>query len=237
MGKHSGHCIRGALLVLAFGALAAACQRAENPSGQPAARSPSEHRQRLQREAEAFIGRSVSELASDSAATRLGERLFDAHCVSCHGLEAPAKRGITDLRNGTFNYGDSEQSLRATISQGRLSIMPGVGHELGEVDLGQLVAFVQLLEFESPLSSYAERGKELFAANCASCHGADGLGNPELGASNLADVYWQHGESMMNIRLVITRGVQSHCPGYRDGSTEPEIDLLTAFVLGLRKAD
>ena len=38
----------------------------------------------------------------------------------------------------------------------------------------------------------AQLGKAKFAA-CAACHGADGKGNPALGAPNLTDKIWLHG--------------------------------------------
>lgn len=189
--------------------------------------------ERLHADAEKYLGQSVSDLSTDSVAMRVGKGLFDAHCGTCHGVAGPGKRGTLDLSGHVFNYGTAEDAVSWTVSQGRTSVMPSMGKQLGEVDLGQLVAFVQSLQFESPLSSFAERGKRLFAENCANCHGAYGLGNPELGASNLADDYWQHGNSMMNIRLVITRGIQSVCPGYTGEAPAAEIGLLTAYALSL----
>jgi len=215
-------------LAVAAAALLAACQPAEGPSEAPPALSP----EQLRSEAQTFLGRSASVLASDEDAMALAAQLFDAHCASCHAPGAEG-RGVMDLRHGTFNYGSTEDAVRTTISQGRISVMPDMGHSLGEVDLGQLVAFVQSLSFEASLSSYAERGKLLFAANCAKCHGPEGQGDTALGAPNLADGYWQHGDSMMNIRLVITRGTEAECPGFGDAPTPAETELLTAYVLEL----
>lgn len=174
---------------------------------------------------------SVADLMSSPAALRVGEQVFEAYCGGCHGTEAAGRGGAIDLKRHVFNYGVSEEAIANTVSHGRLSDMPGMGSGLGEVDIGQIVDFVQSLEFESPLSSYAERGKALFAEKCASCHGAGGQGVGELGASNLTDNYWQHGDSMMNIRLVITRGVQSECPGFFANPISAEEELLTAYVL------
>jgi cytochrome c oxidase cbb3-type subunit 3 len=220
---------------VAVAVLLAACGAEDTPPPNSAELPPSI--EQLQAEAAPFAGRSVSDLRGDPSALATGRRLFEARCASCHGADARGGRNVTDLVDGVFAYGGSESAIRTTIGQGRTSVMPDMGSSLGEVDLGQLVAYVQSLNFEAPLSSYAERGKMLFEANCAKCHGADGRGNAELGASNLTDGYWQHGESMMNIRLVITRGTQSQCPGLRGDSIPAELDLLTAFVLQLRDSD
>jgi cytochrome c oxidase cbb3-type subunit III len=217
----------GALVVLL-----AACS-GEGPSA-PQSSEPPPTAEQLQDEAASFAGRSIGELEADARAMATGRRLFDARCASCHGADARGNRNGTDLVDGVFGYGDDIEAIHATIAEGRASVMPEMGSGLGEVDLGQLVAYVQSLNFEAPLSSYAERGKMLFEANCAKCHGTDGRGNAALGASDLTDGYWQHGESMMNIRLVITRGAQSDCPGFGAGATTAELDLLTAFVLRLR---
>jgi mono/diheme cytochrome c family protein len=206
--------------------LALGCQQTD-----PAAEQSGALRERLRLDAEQYVGRSVSDLTSDTAAMRVGEQLFDMYCSSCHAVEGLGGRATIDLGRHVFNYGRTKDNVRTTIRQGRQSVMPGVGKKLGEVDLGQLVAFVRSLEFESPLSSYAERGKQLFEESCAQCHGAYGLGNPELGAPSLVDDYWQHGDSMMNIRLVITRGVESVCPGLTEEESSAEVELLTAYVL------
>jgi len=42
-----------------------------------------------------------------------------------------------------------------------------------------------------------------------------------------------HGDSMMAIRLVVTRGVQARSPPYLERLTATEIELLTAFVMAL----
>jgi cytochrome c oxidase cbb3-type subunit 3 len=189
----------------------------------------------LQRElsvqSEAFAGVSIEQLRSDAIAVRLSEQLFSAHCVSCHGIDAHGKQGVADLVTGAFNYGSDEDAIRSTITDGRKGIMPAMGGQFGEMDLGQLVAYVRSLSSAEPLSRSAERGKYLFADECAVCHGADGMGISALGAPNLADDYWLHGDSMMDIRLAITRGVQGQCPPHLNKLTGSEIELLTAFVM------
>lgn len=217
------------LAVLSTIGFLAACGSENNPASETAL----ELQRQLRAQSEAFAGLSVEQLESDGAAVFLSEQLFSAHCASCHGIDALGKQGVTDLVAGVFNYGSDEDAIRSTITHGRQGTMPATGGRYGEMDLGQLVTYVQSLSSDEPLSRFAERGGELFAADCAVCHGAGGLGVSELGAPSLADDYWLHGDSMMAIRLVITRGVQAQCPPHLEKLTATEIDLLTAFVMAL----
>lgn len=164
---------------VAVAVLLAACGAEDTPPPNSAELPPSI--EQLQAEAAPFAGRSVSDLRGDPSALATGRRLFEARCASCHGADARGGRNVTDLVDGVFAYGGSESAIRTTIGQGRTSVMPDMGSSLGEVDLGQLVAYVQSLNFEAPLSSYAERGKMLFEANCAKCHGADGHADTPVG--------------------------------------------------------
>lgn len=187
----------------------------------------------LREEAEAFTGSSAGALISDATALNLGERLFGAYCSSCHGAEATGGQRVTNLVDGVFNFGNDIDAVRTTITQGRKSVMPGVGNQYGEMSLGQLVAFVESLASDEPLGRLAEQGKQLYDESCAACHGADGRGNLALGGPNLADDYWLHGDTMMAIRLIITRGATGECPSHAQSLTGAEVELLTAFVTQL----
>jgi cytochrome c oxidase cbb3-type subunit 3 len=52
--------------------------------------------------------------------------------------------------------------------------------------------------------------KPVYAANCASCHGADMKGNSKLGAPNLGDAVWLYGTgSVVEIERTILYGIRS----------------------------
>jgi len=189
--------------------------------------------QALRAQSAAYEGVSADALRRDPGALELGRSLFAGHCASCHAADGSGTRGVTNLREGRLNYGADEAAVRTTIVAGRISTMPQMGRTLGEVELGQLVSYVESLAGNIELSDYEVRGQQLYQENCVVCHGEDGSGNPELGAPDLRDDYWIHGESMMNKRLVITRGVESVCPPHGDALSGAEVELLTAFVLSL----
>lgn len=192
-----------------------------------------EQQQRLRAESQAYADRGIEQLVRDDAALALGQQLFAAHCASCHGENGEGRPGVTRLAAGPHNYPITVESIRSTIANGRRGTMPAMGQLLGEVELGQVVAYIRSLPSADPLSEDEKRGRQLFTEHCARCHGDDARGKAELGAPSLADDYWQHGDSMMKIRLAVTRGVETQCPAHAGTLTAAEIDLLTAFVLGL----
>ena len=79
----------------------------------------------------------------------------------------------------------------------------------------------------------AARGKPLFAQICAACHGAEGKGNPQLGAPNLTDKTWLHGAGEPVIIETITRGRTSQMPAHKELLTASKIHLLAAYVTSL----
>jgi cytochrome c oxidase cbb3-type subunit III len=223
----SSHSIR---LVLCLSAgLAAGCGPADDGPTAPDA----DVMQQLRSESSAFAGRSVAELVSDDSAMQLAEQLFGANCAGCHGPTGEGKQGVMNLVDGVFSYGDSVDAVRSTITNGRASVMPAMGNKYGEMNLGQLVAYVESLSSSEPPSRLGEQGKLLYDASCATCHGGDGRGVVELGGPSLADGYWLHGDTMMAIRLIITRGAEGQCPAHGQVLMPVEIELLTAYVTSL----
>lgn len=219
---------------LALTALLTGCGPGGGTQAAPAAVSE-ERIAELRAESAAFSDRSAEELLADPAALAVGKALRDAHCAHCHGADGgrPA-RGTPDLAASAFDYGDTAEAVRTTITQGRHSVMPKFGGQMGEVDLGALTSYVQAVATGENIGSFQASAERLYAQHCVACHGADGRGNRELGAADFGDDYWQHGNNMMNVRLAITRGVESDCPAHGDELAPAEIELLTAYVLSLR---
>lgn len=192
--------------------------------------------QQLRSQSENYSSLDITSLQANTDAMVLGKTLLDAHCGQCHGTGPGGLRDVTDLRTGVFDYGDTAEAIRTTISNGRHSLMPALGSVLGEVELGGLVAYVRSFNSGETPTDFLETSKEIYEKQCVVCHGPDARGNTELGSANLTDSYWQHGDSMMNVRLTITRGVESQSPAFGNVLTATEIDLLTAYILQLRKS-
>ncbi|MDB5475107.1 MAG: c-type cytochrome [Phenylobacterium sp.] len=63
------------------------------------------------------------------------------------------------------------------------------------------------------LRAGAARGAGVFAAHCATCHGADGHGDRGLGVPDLTDADWLYGPGRVaDIEKVAAHGVRAHDP-------------------------
>jgi cytochrome c oxidase cbb3-type subunit III len=67
---------------------------------------------------------------------------------------------------------------------------------------------------DAGLMSFAiARGRPMFAAHCASCHGGDGRGDRSRGIPDLTDDDWLYGSGqVMDIERVVNYGIRSHHP-------------------------
>ncbi|MFT6623943.1 MAG: cytochrome c oxidase cbb3-type subunit 3, partial [Cycloclasticus sp.] len=81
----------------------------------------------------------------------------------------------------------------------------------------------------------AQRGKAIFASYCVACHQANAMGNPLLGAPNLADKVWLYGASRNKVTESIAKGRNGHMPANKDFLGEDKVHVLSAYVYGLSK--
>lgn len=91
------------------------------------------------------------------------------------------------------------------------------------------------------MQSVRQTGHQLFADNCAACHGSQGKG--QLGFPNLAAGVWQWGGEPAAIALTLKVGINSAHPDSRASQmlafgtqgvlNKPEIDSVAEYVLSL----
>jgi cytochrome c oxidase cbb3-type subunit 3 len=99
-------------------------------------------------------------------------------------------------------------------------------------DVKNVAQYVLSLSNSPHDSLRAQLGRSKFSA-CAACHGADGKGNPALGAPNLTDDIWLHGWGEQAIVTLINKGKTSEMPAQQDKLTPAQIHVLAGYVLGL----
>ena len=179
----------------------------------------------------------VAQLSKDPAAMATGQRMFLTYCAQCHGSDAGGSKGFPNLTvqgEKSFLYGNQPATLVQTITEGRMGMMPPMGQAVGGKDGVVAVAnYVRSLSGLSHDATLAARGKALFAANCAACHGADGGGNQMIGAPNLTDSNWLFGSSLQTIEQTIEQGRNGHMPAQKGNLSADKIHVLAAYVYGL----
>jgi cytochrome c oxidase cbb3-type subunit 3 len=177
-----------------------------------------------------------------------GRTLFGDNCAACHGANAKGGKGFPNLTTPAWLWGGDAAQIFETIRVGvnsahpntRTSQMPAFGRDqvLQRKDIENAVAYVRTLSDpsaarEAPAASI-EAGRAVFAANCASCHGEEGKGNPELGAPNLTDRIWLYGGDPESIYTTVWGGRQGHMPTWEGRLTALDRKILTLYLVDLR---
>jgi cytochrome c oxidase cbb3-type subunit 3 len=180
-----------------------------------------------------FTAKKVEELAGDANAMAIGERLFMNNCAQCHGSDARGSKGFPNLADADWLHGGTPEKITETITKGRNGMMPPMAAAVGGADDIRNVAHYVLSLSGSPHDSVrAQLGKPKFAA-CGACHGADGKGNPAMGAPNQADDTWLHGWGEQAVTAMINGGKTNQMPAQQGKLTDAQIHVLASYVWGL----
>jgi len=167
-----------------------------------------------------------------------GASVFRAQCSQCHGAGAAGAKGYPNLLDNDWLWGGALEEIAHSVRHGirndtdedaRWSQMPAFGEFLGAEDIAVLADYISSLaagETEAP-------GAELFADNCASCHGAQGLGDREQGAPNLADAIWLYGGDRPALIHSITSARFGVMPAWGQRLSEEDVRAVAAYVHAL----
>ncbi len=177
-----------------------------------------------------FKGKSAEELAKDSVAMGIGERLFGNNCAQCHGSDAKGSKGFPNLTDGDWIFGGELATIAETITKGRVGVMPPMAAAVGTAeDVRNVANYVLSLSGSAHNSVAAQLGKAKFVV-CAACHGPEGKGNPALGAPNLSDKIWLHGWGEAAIVAMVNGGKTNVMPAFADRLSAEQIHVLAAYV-------
>ncbi len=183
-----------------------------------------------------YLKQDIAAVAADAGARAIGQRLFLNYCAQCHGSDAGGGKGFPNLRDTDWLYGGEPATIKESIANGRMGVMPPMGSAVGSAEEVKDVAnYVRSLSGLAHDSARASRGQQKFAAICASCHGADARGNPQVHAPNLADSIWLYGSSEATIIETITKGRTGQMPAHKGFLDDGKIHLLTAYVYSLSR--
>ena len=183
-----------------------------------------------------FRSMDLNAVAGDKEANAMGQRLFLTYCAQCHGADAKGAKGFPNLTDSDWLYGGEPETIRTTVLGGRQGMMPPFGPALGADGVKNVANYVRSLSGLAHDSLRAQQGKDLFAQNCAACHGPEGKGTPAIGAPNLTDKTWLYGSAEATIIETVTNGRSNQMPAFKDFLGEDKVHLLAAYVLSLSKA-
>ncbi len=187
----------------------------------------------------------LTAIASDSElgpyAVSAGSAVFKTWCAQCHGSGAAGAKGYPNLLDDDWLWGGSMEDIHVTVAHGirnedsdeaRYSEMPAFGRDelLAKEEISQVVNFVMSLSGEPQDMSEVAAGAEVFAENCASCHGADGTGDRSQGAPNLADAIWLYGGDYATLTETVANSRYGVMPAWNTRLTEAQIRAVSAYV-------
>jgi cytochrome c oxidase cbb3-type subunit III len=180
-----------------------------------------------------------------SIATATGKAAFANNCAPCHGSGAQGAKGYPNLNDDDWLWGGKLDEIQQTITHGarwdvdkqtRSSAMPAFGKD-GILKADEIANVAQYARSLSGLPNETKadlaKGKEIFAANCAVCHGEQGKGNQEVGAPNLTDKIWLYGSDTGSILNRINTGGGGVMPAWGDRLDATTIKALTVYVHSL----
>jgi len=171
-------------------------------------------------------------------ARSMAKGYFGDYCAACHGQGGQGNLPFfPNLADDDWLWGGQVDHIQASIASGRKGNMPAFANIQGQA-LDDVASYVLSLSGETVDAAAAERGKQGYAM-CMGCHGAEGKGNPMMGAANLTDKAW----SVINIPAagsieekkklvagVINKGIQREMPAFGSRLKPEEIKMLTVYV-------
>ncbi|WP_300017890.1 cytochrome-c oxidase, cbb3-type subunit III [uncultured Roseobacter sp.] len=185
----------------------------------------------------------LTEISADatlnSYAVSSGAAVFRTWCAQCHGSGAAGFVGYPNLLDDDWLWGGDIEAIHTTIAHGirneedpdaRYSEMPAYGEIFEPEEITQVVNYVMSLSGDAFDPALAEPGAELFADNCAACHGDNGLGNVDLGAPNLADAIWLYGGDEETLTETVTYSRYGVMPPWTQRLTEAQIRAVALYV-------
>lgn len=184
-------------------------------------------------------------------AVNAGRAVFNTNCVQCHMREGQGNRagGYPTLSDNDWLYGGTMEAIVTTVTHGIRNtidpdarnvglVMPAWSHADAPVQLtgeqiAQVVNYVLKISGGLADNDLAGLGAQVFADNCASCHGDDAKGNRDMGSPNLTDAIWLYGGDKDAITYQIVNARAGVMPNWNARLSEADIRSVALYVHGL----
>lgn len=170
-----------------------------------------------------------------------GRAVFAENCAPCHGAGGAGAYGFPTLADDEWLWGGTLADIQQTISYGvrntnansRQSEMPKFGAD-GLLTPQQITAVAGYVEALSAKTAPADgEGKQVYADNCAACHGEQGEGQQAMGAPALNNAIWLYKGGKDAIAAQVTKPKHGNMPAWSERLDESTIKQLTVYVHSL----
>ena len=197
---------------------------------------------------DAVASKTIDEVIADdnlrAFAAAAGAAAFRVNCVQCHGSGAQGGPGYPNLNDDDWLWGGSADEIQQTIAHGvryeedpdtRISEMPPFHDVLAPAEIAQVATYVASLTGHQGDASAADiqAGAQIFADNCASCHGESGEGDREFGAPDLRDAIWLYGSSVDDIARQVRAPRHGVMPAWKGRLGDTVVKELAVYVHSL----
>jgi len=179
---------------------------------------------------EEIIASSLETLQSRPDVMKSAGNLFDENCATCHGYEAQGQASLfPSLRDDEWQWGNSPEQIETSIRHGRKAAMMAWQAVLKDEGVANVSDYVLTALGTSEAVGHA--GQAQYNQFCMVCHGAEGQGNPLLGASNLSNDIWLYGGSKEAVEESIAQGRHGEMPAYNARLDDAQIKMLVAWLI------
>lgn len=169
-----------------------------------------------------------------------GRSAFQTNCLQCHGAGGAGSPGFPNLVDDDWIWGGNidqiyttiEHGIRNTDDKSRQSLMPRFGVD-GVLTGTQVAAVTDYVLSLSGRAKATPEGTKVWEEQCVACHKADGTGNQELGAPNLADGIWLYGGDRDSIYRTIFYARNGSMPAWGARLDDATIKMLAIYVHAL----
>lgn len=195
---------------------------------------------------DAIKAKSVAEIAADEQlrdfAIAAGGAAFKVNCIQCHGSGASGGKGFPNLNDDDWLWGGNIDQIYQTVTHGirfaadpdtRISEMTPFVDVLDGNQIAQVSAYVASLSGPVENAALVAPGAQIFADNCAACHGENAKGNREFGAPDLTDAIWLYGEGEAAIAVQVRAPRNGVMPAWGARLGDTTVKELAVFVHSL----
>ena len=196
----------------------------------------------------ALLTASLEEIETDRElqqfAMASGESAFGDNCATCHGAGGRGAKGYPTLADDAWLWSGTLEGIEYTLQHGirheedpetRFSLMPAFGRDrlLERQQIDDVVNHVLSLSGREVDEAASNRGADIYAAQCASCHGDNGTGDRTVGAPNLTDDIWVFGGEYRDVYNTVYNARNAHMPAWGERLDEATIKSLAVYVHSL----